>query len=82
MSENSHLQFRLVFMDAGFFDVMDAAIPAFWNKLSPGGIMVFDQLIHEFAPGEIAAVRKHLSKEKLRTLPNSWMPNAYVIKNG
>ena len=82
MSVNTHLQFRLVFMDAGIFDVMDAAIPAFWDRLSPGGIMVFDQLIHEFAPGEIAAVRKHLKNEKLCTLPNSWMPNAYIVKGG
>ncbi len=75
-----HLQFRLVFMDAGLFEVMDSAIPQFWNRLAPGGIMVFDQLSHEFAPGEISAVRKNLPDEVLRTLPNSWMPNAYIKK--
>jgi predicted O-methyltransferase YrrM len=75
-----HLQFRLVFMDAGLYDVMDKAIPLFWSRLITGGIMVFDQLSHEFAPGEISAVRKHLPNEVINTLPNSWMPNAFIRK--
>lgn len=80
MDKHPHLQFRMIFMDAGVYEVMDVSIPEFWNRLVPGGLMVFDQLSHELAPGEIAAVRKHLPNCPLRTLPNSWMPNAYVLK--
>ena len=79
-SNMTHLQFRLVFMDAGLYDVMDQAIPLFWERLTTGGIMVFDQLSHEFAPGEISAVRKHLPNQEILTISNSWMPNAYIKK--
>lgn len=75
-----HLQFRLVFMDCGSYDVMDSAIPQFWSRLTPGGIMIFDQWAHEFAPGEITAVRKHLPDQVVRTLPFGWMPNSYIVK--
>lgn len=80
LCEHPHLQFRLVFMDAGLYEVMDSSIPEFWERLIPGGLMVFDQISHEFAPGEMLAVRKHLPNSTIRTLPNSWMPNAYIIK--
>jgi hypothetical protein len=78
--QHKHLQFKLVFMDAGMYDVMQKAIPAFWQRLTPGGIMIFDQFSHELAPGETLSIRELLPNSKIKTLPNSWMPNAYVIK--
>jgi predicted O-methyltransferase YrrM len=75
-----HLQFKLIFMDAGMYDIMKNCIPLFWERLTPGGIMVFDQHNHEFGPGETIAIREFLPNAKIKTLPNSWMPNAYVIK--
>ena len=76
-----HLQFKLIFMDAGMYDVMKAAIPLFWDRLIPGGIMVFDQYSHELGPGETIAIRELLPQVKIQTIPNSWMPNAYAVKD-
>jgi hypothetical protein len=76
-----HLKWKLVMMDAGSYEVMKAAIPHFYDRLIPGGIMIFDQYAHEFAPGETLAVSKLLPHAKVRTIPNSWMPNAYIIKD-
>lgn len=75
-----HIRFKLVMMDAGTYDVMSASIPWFYEKLIPGGIMIFDQYAHEFAPGETLAVSEILPKAVVRTLPGCWMPNAYIIK--
>ena len=75
-----HLQFKLVFLDAGMYDVMQACIPAFWERLTPGGIMIFDQYNHELGPGETLSIRELLPHAKIKTIPNAWMPNAYVIK--
>ena len=75
-----HRRFKLVMMDAGTYDVMKAAIPFFWERLIPGGIMIFDQYSFEFAPGETKAVTELLPNACVRTMPNSWMPNAYIIK--
>ena len=46
--EHNHLAFKLVMMDAGTYDVMKTSIPFFWERLIPGGIMIFDQFSHEF----------------------------------
>lgn len=78
--KNRHLKFKLVMMDAGTYDVMKASIPYFYEKLIPGGIMIFDQYSHEFAPGETLAISEILPNAIVRTIPNSWMPNAYIIK--
>jgi len=79
--EHSHLQFRLVFLDAGSYDVVAASIREFWPRLTPGGIMIFDQFNYEVAPGETRAVKELLPPDKvIRTFPSGWMPTAYVLK--
>ena len=78
--ENMHLRFKLVMMDAGVYDVMKAAIPFFWERLNHGGIMIFDQYSCQFAPGETLAIHEILPDVQIHTIPNSWMPNAYIIK--
>jgi hypothetical protein len=66
--ENSHLQFRLVFLDAGDYDIVVNAIREFWPRLTNGGIMIFDQFNHEVAPGETRAIRDMLPSDAvLRT---------------
>ncbi len=79
-AKNRHLKFKLVMMDAGTYDVMKASIPYFYERLIPGGIMIFDEYSHEFAPGETFAISEILPNAIVRTIPNSWMPNAYIIK--
>jgi hypothetical protein len=79
--KNSHLQFRLVFLDAGDYDIVKASIEEFWPRMTIGGIMIFDQFNHEVAPGETKAVRECLPSDAvIRTFPNGWMPTAYVVK--
>lgn len=75
-----HLQFKLVFMDAGTYDVVQACIPVFWNRLTKGGILILDQFNHELSPGEALAVKELLPNEEIRTFPWGWMPNGYIIK--
>jgi len=79
--KHSHLQFRLVFLDAGDYDTVARSIKEFWPRLSNGGIMIFDQFNHEAAPGETRAVRELLPSDAvLRTFPHGGMPTAYVVK--
>ncbi len=78
--KNEHLRFKLVMMDAGVYEVMKAAIPFFWERLNRGGIMIFDQYACQFAPGETLAIHELLPGVKVNTIPNSWMPNAYIVK--
>lgn len=80
LEQKQHLSFKLIFLDAGMYDVMKCCIPAFWNRLVPGGIMIFDQYSNELAPGETIAVREFLPNTQINTIQNSWMPNAYAVK--
>lgn len=75
-----HLKFKIVFMDAGLYDVCDKVLPILWERLVPGGIMVFDQYNFDLAPGETQAVDKYLPRQRIRTFPFAWMPNAFTIK--
>jgi hypothetical protein len=79
-TENSHLQFKLIFADCGIYDVVRSALEHFWPRLTSGGIMMFDQFNHEVAPGETRAIKEFMPDAKMRTFPFGWMPTAYVVK--
>ncbi len=76
-----HLQFKLVFLDAGSHPVTKAGIEALWPRITPGGILVLDQFNHEMSPGETQAVKEVLPNAHIRTLPWGWMPTAYIQKD-
>jgi hypothetical protein len=75
-----HLQFKLLFFDAGMYQVVKTALPYFWERLTPGGQLILDQFNFDVAPGETKAVKEILPNAKIRTYPFTWMPTAYIIK--
>lgn len=75
-----HLQFKIVFLDAGMYEVVKACLPLFWNRLIKGGYLILDQFNFEVAPGETLAVKEILGDVEVRTFPWGWMPTAYIIK--
>ena len=79
-AENSHLQFKLIFLDCGIYEVVKASLRHFWPRLTPGGIILFDQFNHEFAPGETRAIKEMLPDVPIKTFPHGWMPTAYIVK--
>lgn len=81
-SRFSHLQFKLVFLDAGMYEVVKSVLPRFWERLTVGGYLILDQFNFEVAPGETRAVKELLPDVEIRTFPFSWMPSAYIIKPG
>ncbi len=79
--ENPHLQFKVVFLDAGNYEIVSRCIKEFWPRLSEGGILIFDQFNFGVAPGETTAAKDFLPHDVvIRTFPNGWMPTAYVVK--
>jgi len=79
-AENPHLQFKLIFVDAGLYDVVSSTLKHFWPRLTSGGIMLFDHFNHEVAPGETRAIKEFMPDAKVRTFSFGWMPTAYVVK--
>ena len=78
--ENAYLQFKLVFLDAGQYDIVKSCLRNFWPRLTSGGLMVFDQFNHELAPGETRAIKEFMPEAQIKTFPFGWMPSAYVVK--
>jgi len=77
-----HLQFKLIFLDCGLYKVVRHCIEEFWPRLTPGGVLLLDNLNHETAPGETMAVRELLPEYSLRTFPFAQQPTAYIVKPG
>jgi hypothetical protein len=75
-----HLQFKLVFLDCGYYDVVKACIETMWPRLTPGGLLVLDNLNHETAPGETKAVRELLPHSRIRSFGFAFQPTSYIIK--
>ena len=80
LKQYKHLQFKLVFLDAGMHNIVSTVLPLMWKRVTPGGIVILDQYNHELSPGETMAVRETLPNQKVYTLPNIWMPSAYMVK--
>jgi hypothetical protein len=78
--QHRYMQFKLVSLDAGLYDVVIHCLRHFWPRLTSGGVMIFDQFNHELAPGETRAIKEFMPDAKIRTLPFGWMPTAYVVK--
>lgn len=78
--ENNYMQFKLIYLDAGQYDIVMNCLKNFWPRLTSGGIMIFDQFNQELSPGETRAVKEFMPDAKIRTLPFGWMPTAYVVK--
>lgn len=78
--KNGHLQFKLVFLDCGLYDVVSECLRHFWERITPGGILLLDHYSFELAPGEMRAIRDVLPHVKWKQFPFGWMPCAYAIK--
>lgn len=76
-----HLQFKIVFLDAGQHEIVSAVLPYFWERLNKGGMLILDQYNFDVAPGETRAIREYFGDVEIRTFPNGWMPTGYIVKN-
>jgi hypothetical protein len=77
-----HIQFKIVFLDAGTYEVTKSCLPHFWPRLNSGGILILDQFNNEIAPGETHAVREFLPDITINTFEFTNHPSAYIVKPG
>ena len=73
-------KYKLIFFDAGTYDVVKVALPFFWERLVIGGILVLDQYSDNRAFGETEAFDELLPNEKIKTFSWSRHPTAYITK--
>lgn len=58
LQERSHISFSLIHMDADLYSSTLEVLKNIWPHVSPGGIIVFDELFNAAFPGETEAFRE------------------------
>jgi predicted O-methyltransferase YrrM len=80
--EHPHIQFKIIFLDAGTYDVVHACLSCFWPRLTSGGVLILDQYNHEIAHGETRAVKEYLPDLPIHSYSFTALPSAFIIKPG
>ncbi len=76
------LYYKYVFMDCGYKEVLEKAVPFFWDRLLSNGIMLFDHITSD-VKDETEIVRSVLpAGTAIRNFPFARQPMGYAIKNG
>jgi hypothetical protein len=81
--KNPGIRFSLVHFDCDLYEPTSIALPIIWERLSKGGVLIFDEYAIKEWPGETKAVDEFLEKKKnirLRTFDWTNAPAAYLIK--
>lgn len=77
----SSAHFKLVFIDAGVYEVVKAAVTHFWPRLNTGGILVLDEFNWETSPGEAIAIRETLPNARIQSFSWTRQPSGYIVKD-
>jgi hypothetical protein len=80
-SENPETRLAFIHMDADLYDSTKTALENSWNRLVPGGIILFDELHHPSFPGETLAFEEFFKdkKEEYSLQSARAMPSKYYI---
>ena len=81
--DNPGVRFSLVHLDCDLYKPTRAVLQALWDKVTRGGVVIFDEYAIADWPGETAAVDEFLAdKPNVRLQTFSWtnVPGAYLIK--
>ena len=81
VEERRDIRFSFIYVDLDLYKPVKKTIELLYDKLLTGGIMVFDEYNTPDWPGETSAVHDVLGNNvKLRSVPNTRQPTAYIIK--
>jgi hypothetical protein len=81
--DNPGVRFSLVHFDCDLYKPTKAALEALWDRVTRGGVVIFDEYGIPDWPGETAAVDEFLANKpevQLRTFPWTNVPGAFLIK--
>ena len=82
-AENPGVRYSLIHFDVDLYKPTKVALEYFWDKLSRGGILIFDEYSIPDWPGETQAVDEFLQdKPELKLQTSNWTntPAAWLIK--
>jgi len=83
--DNPHIMFSLAYIDFDLYEPCRVALEYIGKRIATGGIIVFDEALTNFWPGEGAALMEFLSdagagEYAMFNIPFARQPTAYLIK--
>ena len=84
LEDRPGLRFSFVYFDLDLYRPTLECLRLLWNKIAPGGVVVFDEYAFAEFPGESQAVDEFFASTgaELRTIPWCHCPSSYVVKMG
>lgn len=84
VQDNPSVMFSLVHIDCDLYESTKDVLENVWERVTPGGIIVFDELFHKDFPGETKAFNEFFNdKKELFTLEKSTIKpdKKYLVKH-
>ncbi|UZQ50531.1 class I SAM-dependent methyltransferase [Clostridium kluyveri] len=75
-----YLRFKILYIDCGIKEVMEAAFKAFYPRLVSGGILMMDHYNYAVSPTESDIAEKYIGKNIIHQMPFGRQPTGYIIK--
>ena len=81
VEDRPHLRFKLLYIDCGMKDVMEAAYEYLYPRLVNGGVLLIDHYNFKVSPSESDIIEKYIGDNIVHQMPWARQPTGYVIKN-
>lgn len=78
--ERPYIRFKMAFIDCGIKNVLEKVVPAFFERLVNGGILILDHYNDSASPSESAILEKTIGNNLIKQMPFNRQPTAYIIK--
>ena len=80
MADRPYLRFKLIFIDCGIKDVLEASLHALWPRLVQGGVLILDHYNMEVSPTESDIMEKYVGTRPILQMPFNRHSSGYVVK--
>lgn len=80
VEERPHLRFKLLYIDCGIKEVLEASYEFLYPRLVKGGILLMDHYNYNVSPTESDIIEKYIGNNIVHQMPFSRQPSGYIIK--
>ena len=80
VEDRPFLRFKILYIDCGIKEVMEAAYEYLYPRLVHGGILLMDHYNYKVSPTESDIVEKYIGDNVIMQMPYGRQPSGYIIK--
>lgn len=80
LDERPFLRFKILYIDCGLKEVMEAAYEYMYPRLVKGGILLMDHYNYKVSPTERDIVERFIGDNVVMQMPYTRQPSGYIIK--